>query len=250
MALGNVAMTLAHNGFRVLVVDLDLYAPGVQEYPPFDGAVKSSIEHYFPPGEREVGQGGMLDLIERQIWSADPDAERQPFREKLRPSKLEIKDWQKWVRRVASHDASGGYVDVIPAGPADHRALEALAEIGWYRFLMKFDGLRFILSMRDKWWRKYYDFTLIDSRTGLSDYLQFCVGILPDVTVVVAGLNEENLKGLHVPLASVNEVLPSRKSGLQVIPVLSLIPSGDLDQVQDRVARSEERRVGKEGRSR
>jgi hypothetical protein len=244
MAVGNVAMTLARNGFRVLVVDLDLYAPGVQEYPPFHDAVKSSIR-YVPPGDRELGQGGMLDLIERQLWSsASPeDAVRQPFREKLRPVDEKKEIWQKWMRRVHEHKASGGYVDVIPAGPADHRALETLAGIGWYGFLTKFDGFKFILSMRDQWWREY-DFTLIDSRTGLSDYLQFCVGILPDVAVVVAGLNEENLKGLHVPLASVDEVRPS--GDLHIIPVLSLIPSGDLDKLQERITKAEESlRVGK-----
>jgi hypothetical protein len=238
MALGNVAITLAQNGFRVLVVDLDLYAPGVQEYPPFQKAVESSIR-YLLPGDRELGHGGMLDLIERQLWSSAPP-EEQPFREKLRPVDAKKEIWQKWMRRVHEHKASGGYVDVIPAGPADHRALETLSGIGWYGFLTKFDGFEFFLSMRDQWWRGDYDFTLIDSRTGLSDYLQFCVGILPDVAVVVAGLNEENLKGLDVPLASINEVLPSRKSGLRIIPVLSLIPSGDLDKSMDRIRKAEE----------
>src|SRR5207245_5905413 len=76
MGVVNVAMALAQNGFRVMVVDLDLLAPGVQQYPPFSKAVESSIK-YVPPSERELGHGGMLDLVDRQLWSSVP--EQSPF---------------------------------------------------------------------------------------------------------------------------------------------------------------------------
>jgi Mrp family chromosome partitioning ATPase len=245
MAVVNVAMTLAQNGFRVMVVDLDLLAPGVQQYPGFREAVKSSTgsaaesdghSSYVPPSERNLGEGGILDLVERQLWSlVRSKKERSPFRDPVRPSDENKETWQKWMRHVYKDEASGGHIDVLPAGPADHRALGALAQIGWYRFLKDFKGLDFMLSMRDQWWRKDYDFTLIDSRTGLSDYLQFCVGILPDVAIIVAGLNEQNVEGFPAALAGVTEVLASRESDLFVIPVLSLIPSADLDQVRQRV---------------
>jgi ATPases involved in chromosome partitioning len=250
MAVVNVAMALAQNGFRVMVVDLDLLAPGVQQYPPFREAVTSSTS-YVPPGERDLGQGGILDLVERQIWSSVPSEKGQsPFRNSYRPSDENKETWQKWKRKVHTHEASGGYIDVLPAGPADHHALGALAQIGWYRFLTDFGGLDFMLSMRDQWWRSDYDFTLVDSRTGLSDYLQLCVGILPEVAVLIAGLNEQNVEGFRAAIDGVEEVLASRESDLFIIPVLSLIPSSDLDNVRDRLQKAEdslgsERELGK-----
>lgn len=240
MSVVNVAMALAQNGFRVMVVDLDLLAPGIQQYPPFREAVESSTR-YLPPGERELGQGGILDLVERQLWLSVEDGEnRSPFRETIRPSEEGKETWKKWMRNVYTHSASGGFIDVIPAGPADHRALGVLAQIGWYRFLKDFEGLELMLSMRDQWWCQDYDFTLVDSRTGLSDYLQFCVGILPQAAVLIAGLNEQNIEGFHAALEGVKEVLDSRESDLFIIPVLSLIPSAELDNVLARLQDAEE----------
>ncbi|MBI5921301.1 MAG: AAA family ATPase [Betaproteobacteria bacterium] len=237
MSVVNVAMTLAENGFRVLVVDLDLLAPGVQDYPLFHEAVESSIK-YVSPKKRELGVGGMLDLVERQICSSLKKKER-PFQDPFVPAKGDPITWQKWKRRVYEHRTPDGFVDVLPAGPATHQAVEILAHVGWYKFLTKHGGMELILSMRDRWWRKEYDFTLIDSRTGLSDYLRFCVGMLPDVAVVIAGLNEQNLDGLNAALQGVEEVLPYREIDLNVIPVLSLIPSAELDLVGDRFLHAE-----------
>ena len=99
MSVVNVAMTLAENGFRVLVVDLDLLAPGVQEYLRFKGeAIKSSVT-YSPPLTRELGNGGVLDLVERQISSYDKSVEQQ-FGNPFNPSEGEPKTWQKWKRLV------------------------------------------------------------------------------------------------------------------------------------------------------
>jgi len=239
MAVVNVAMTLAKNGFRVLVVDLDLLAPGVQEYPRFREVVKDCTR-YVPPNKRELGQGGILDLVERQLWSmSQNDTAEQPFKEALHPAQADQETWRKWVRKVYVDPLSGGQIDLMPAGPADHRAVETLAQVGWYKFLTEYDGLHLILSMRNQWWSKTYDFTLIDSRTGLSDYLQFCVGILPDVAVMIAGLNEQNVDGLRTALDGVKEVLASRHSDLYVIPVLSLIPQAELDKVRDRLDRTD-----------
>lgn len=237
MSVVNVGMTLAENGFRVLVVDLDLLAPGVQDYPRFNEAVRSSIK-YASPETRELGDGGVLDLVERQLCSW-PESTEQPFRNPFVPAKGDPNTWRKWKRRVYEHRTPDGLVDVLPAGPATHQAVETLAQVGWYRFLTEFEGMAFFLSMRDRWWREDYDFTLIDSRTGLSDYLQFCVGMLPDVAVVIAGLNEQNLEGLAAALRGVEEVLPYREIDLNVIPVLSLIPSAELDLVGDRFLRAE-----------
>jgi hypothetical protein len=240
MAVVNVAKTLAQNGFKVLVVDLDLLAPGVQEYPDFCEAV-SDCTCYVPPNERELGQGGILDLVERQIWSMpQSDTAQQPFKEVLHLVQKGQETWQKWVRRVYVDPLSDGQIDLMPAGPADHRAVETLAQVGWYKFLTQYDGLHLILSMRNQWWSETYDFTLIDSRTGLADYLQFCVGILPDVAVMIAGLNKQNVEGLGAALNGIKEVLASRHSDLYVIPVLSLIPQAELDKVRVRLKRTDE----------
>lgn len=247
MTVVNVAMTLSQNGFRVMVVDLDLLAPGVQQYPYFREAAETSTAavqastSYVPPDQRDLGQGGFLDIVERQLWSFIPsEKERSPFRDSFRPSNGDKDDWRKWMRNVYTHPASHGSIDVIPAGPADHRALGVLAQIGWFHFLTEFKGLELVLRMRDEWWRPEYDFTLIDSRTGLSDYLQFCVGILPDVSVLIAGLNEQNVEGFRLITESVEEVLASRDADLFIIPVLSLIPSGELEMVRERLRIAEQ----------
>src|SRR6185503_20416794 len=104
------------NGFRVMVVDLDLLAPGVQQYPGFREAVKSSTgsaasdgySSYVPPSERKLGEGGVLDLVERQLWSlVRSKKERSPFRDPICPSDENKETWQKWMRHVYKDEASG-----------------------------------------------------------------------------------------------------------------------------------------------
>src|SRR5690348_7278674 len=132
MAVVNVAMTLATNGFSVLVVDLDLLAPGVQNY--FSHFLEAvSPTNYVSPDRRELGQGGMLDMVERQLWSSPELNAKSPFRDPFCPAKGGPDTWRKWMRPVYTDPVSRGHVDVIPAGPADHRALETLAQVGYYR---------------------------------------------------------------------------------------------------------------------
>ncbi|MCG8921842.1 KGGVGR-motif variant AAA ATPase [Lentzea sp. CC55] len=187
--LANTAVLLARWGYRVLVVDWDLEAPGLHLYfgphlatSPGSGVVDMAQE--FLAGVRtpsahevRVGVGGVLDLI----------ASGRVEDGKLDPT---------YARRMQSLD----WEDLYRRGFAAH-----------------------LEEYREEWIAKY-DFVLIDSRTGVSDIAGICTAQLPDRLVVVFTANDQNLNDV-VDVAHLadkaRDRLPYDRPRHQVMPVLS-----------------------------
>ena len=167
MALVNVAAELARRGRKVLVVDFDLEAPGLETYQrlqppkPHPGIVEYVTEY-----RRTNAVPNLLDYI----------YETKPIGKK------------------------GGRLWVMPAGRRDAAYRSALAKLDWQRLYKDEQGFLLFEDTKLGWQEELKpDYVLIDSRTGDTDVLGICTRQLPDSVVLMFTPNEQNLAGLkHV----------------------------------------------------
>jgi cellulose biosynthesis protein BcsQ/tetratricopeptide (TPR) repeat protein len=166
MALANVAWILAANGRRVLAVDWDLESPGLHKY----------FDHFLDdPGEAWPEEAlGVSDLIRR--------FERAGAHEPPRPRPL---SWE--------HFPPGGGIDYLPAGRHDPAFTPGLGAMDWDAFYAKGGGLFFDALRRHM--TTTYDFTLVDSPSGLGDLAQVCIAHLPDVVLNCFTLSGKSIDG-------------------------------------------------------
>ena len=177
MALANVAWILASNGLKVLVVDWDLDSPGLHRY-----------FHPFLDPAKVAATPGVIELINDYAWAA---TERRTGRPTGTAS----------TRRSAARHL--GEL-AIPRGrdtgfrvrrPAEPRLLVGCRpSVDWDNFYDRLGGGQFIDALREDM-KAHYDYTLIDSRTGLSDIADICTVHLPDILVDCFTLNDQSIDG-------------------------------------------------------
>jgi MinD-like ATPase involved in chromosome partitioning or flagellar assembly len=160
MALANIAVLLARVGKRVLIVDWDLEAPGLDRY-----------FHYF----RVIPDGAGLMSMMTDASSGYNNS---------------YSDYT-WTIDVGSVEpikflSSGREQD--PSGYSSK-----LESFDWNSFFMHGGG-DYLEDLRRQW-KSDFDFVLIDSRTGLSDTGGVCTIQLPDVVVVMFTANDQSMLG-------------------------------------------------------
>ena len=160
MALARSADILARAGLRVLMIDFDLEAPGLEQY--FDIDQKAMRAH-----------AGLFDLILRYklaMASSLPTApEDQDFR------KLD----ELFIAPVYLKLPSGGKLDLMPAGQrgSDEQLSEyalGLRQFDWQDFYFNFGGEIFFEWLRRSLDNNRYDVVLVDSRTGVTEMGGIC----------------------------------------------------------------------------
>lgn len=194
MALANVAFLAASNGYRVLVMDWDLEAPGLPYY--FRGLLDA-------PDSRALKESpGILDLVwdwtaalKSAVTAADTEAVFARFDDP--------RVFEGYVRNVLNYDPdeTGGRLDFINAGSSTIRTpeprdyVDALAHFSWPSFFSDHAGGSVLESLR-AWAKRTYDFVLIDSRTGLADVSGICTTQIPDAVALCFILNRQNIDGV------------------------------------------------------
>ncbi|KFU75955.1 CobQ/CobB/MinD/ParA nucleotide binding domain-containing protein [Amycolatopsis lurida] len=182
--LANIAVLLARWGNRVLCLDWDLEAPG--------------LDTYFRPMMSAPPSGGVVDLID-------------DFREgRLRPGAHTTRLTGK-VR-----------LDVITAGRADDAYVRRVQDLDWEALYEQ--GFGDYLELCREQWTAAYDYVLIDSRTGISDIGGICTAHLPDRLVVLFTANVQSMKGAVEIADRANAArdrMPYDRPQLTVLPVLS-----------------------------
>ncbi|MEN6440552.1 MAG: ParA family protein [Syntrophobacter sp.] len=169
LALANVAYTLATEGnkARVVVVDFDLEAPGLDLIAPFTSAGA-------PP------RGGVVEYISEYANSPKPDPEKLPS---LLPYSCEVEG----LRNLA----------FIPAGKKDGNYQQCLTCLNWEKFYRRQQGYLFFEHFKNKIEEEFSpDYLLVDSRTGLADVAGITTHQMADLVVLVFGLNRQNLNGI------------------------------------------------------
>ncbi|MFG2143723.1 FxSxx-COOH system tetratricopeptide repeat protein [Streptomyces sp. NPDC048696] len=211
MALANCAWILAANGHRVLAVDWDLEAPGLHRF-----------FHPFLDLRALEATPGLINLIteyQEEVRRATPD--RDP-------------DWYRGYARVRPHAVSldwsfpgGGSLDFLSAGRRNRDYASVVGRMDWDHFYEHSGGGQFFDAMSADM-RAHYDYTLIDSRTGLSDIADICTVQMPQVLVVCFTLSDQSIDGASAVARDIEERYGERN--IRVLPVPTRIDDGEKEK--------------------
>lgn len=196
MALVNVAVDLARRGRRVLAVDFDLEAPGLDTFD-LPGASRTTP--------------GMIDFV-----SAYLDTGQAPRAD-------------QYVFESPGIGTGGGGLWVMPSGVHQDSYAERLARIDWGLLYEQHDGYLLFEDLKEQW-REFVqpDYVLIDSRTGHTDVGGICTRQLPDAVVTLFFPNAQNLRGLTKVVRDIRaERSAPRNKVIDLHFVMSNVP--DLD---------------------
>ena len=198
MALANIAVLLAQRGLRVMAVDWDLEAPG--------------LERYFDYYEKSVARGGLLSFLTEQH------------------ARLAVKDAhpERYADQLWSIDVGGAHpLKLLGSGRSNHLDYaRTLDQFSWTAFFERGGG-DFLEQLRELW-KAEFDVVLIDSRTGMSDSGGICTIQMPDVLVAMFTANYQSVLGVRDVVASVREArqrLAYDRLALTVLPLACRIPS-------------------------
>ena len=195
MALVNTAVTLALRGRRVLVVDFDVEAPGLDTF------------DVLRPREEVPG---IIDFVAEYVKSG------------------KAPDVAGYIGDCPDIGEEGGKLWIMPSGRADTYAA-TLGQIDWVDLYERRDGYVLFEDLRKQWSRAVQpDYVLIDSRTGHTDSSGICTRQLPDSVVILFFPNEQNLRGLTQVVRDIRaEADESRRKNIALHFVMSNVP--DLD---------------------
>lgn len=181
LALANLAYVLAREGKKVLVLDMDLEAPGQHQ---------TDLFRLASPGP------GLVDMLTDYLDYRERLNEDQT-KEKYR---LELENYvrlgQAWqVDRDTEKTAESGSLWLMPAGEVDKSDYPArLAKLDWEKFYQE-QGRAYFRLFKKELQQRDFDYVLIDSRTGLSDEFYISTLELADTVVCVTGYNRQNIEG-------------------------------------------------------
>lgn len=187
MAMAAVGYLFAQRGLRVLMIDFDLEAPGLERYF-FETA----------QAERMKARPGLMDLLQTYKLALTHEA---AF------SEARFKSWWQFVDEAVPSTTGGGRVDIMTAGaraPEEKLRDYALAvrSFDWLDFFHNWNGEQFF-----DWLRKQllidlgadaargYDVVLVDSRTGVTEMGGICAYQLADCAVMLCAANHQNIDG-------------------------------------------------------
>lgn len=181
MALAHVADLLARRGLKVLAIDFDLEAPGLERYFAIDYAA----------ARRNAGVIDLLLSFKRELAGRVDEGDDPGFR-----------DLQHFLFPVYPARREGGSLYLLPAGrresPAQMRryALE-VRTFDWQDFQFNWEGEAFF-----EWLRQAvtggehgFDVVLVDSRTGVTEMGGICAYRLSDAVVMLCAANHQNISG-------------------------------------------------------
>lgn len=189
MALANVSVLMAMMDYRVLIIDWDLEAPGLEVY--FKESAKIEKDPKSTPG--------IVDIL----------------------SSLGSEEEISWVDCVNPVRFGGSSLDLISAGMSTDDYRKRMQKLDWGRLFDRHNVGNYFERLRDEW-RREYDFILIDSRTGITDIGDICTVLLPDALVLMFVSNSQNIDGVFNTMERAHRVrkrLPINRSRLLALPV-------------------------------
>jgi len=181
MALVNIAYLLGQDlsasSQRALMVDWDLEAPGLHNF---------FADHL----EQFENRPGIIDYFHelRQLLKET----RGLYKKITTAEGWRVLDDELPLDNYLITDVVSG-VDFIKAGRFDSHYAEYVNSFDWFEFYNKF-GL--IISVFKDLLVHKYAYTLVDSRTGLTDTSGICTMLLPEKLVAVFTPNTQSLDGV------------------------------------------------------
>lgn len=164
MALVNVAVDLARSGRKVLAVDFDLEAPGLDTF--------DLTQH--------CGTcPGIIDFVSTYIETGSAPRARD------------------FVFESTDIGSDHGSLWIMPSGAQSDSYAKTFAEIDWATLYERHDGYLLFEDLKAQWKELLDpDYVLIDSRTGHTDIGGICTRQLPDAVVILFFPNAQTLRGL------------------------------------------------------
>ncbi|MEM7370602.1 MAG: hypothetical protein AAF587_18465 [Bacteroidota bacterium] len=214
--LSNIAAYLCYyREKRVLLLEWDLEAPGL---------------HYFFR-RKKLQKKGLIELFSEYV---------RTMRAEKNPSLAEMPYFnEEWITNIDTSLGGEGRIDLISAGVYDDKYTRRVNDFNWQEFYEYLDGKVYIEFLKKKlkeWtWKgsdgseKKYDYILIDSRTGISDYSGICNIQMPDMNVIVMAPTDQNFAGCRRVIDSILRS-PYLKQGYRkplIMPILSRLDRND-----------------------
>jgi cellulose biosynthesis protein BcsQ len=168
MAMANIAVLLAQWGYKTLIIDWDLEAPGLEnffsQYINIDTVVKKK---------------GLIDLLNLKVNMPQTDVASIM--------------WDEYISHINIDKTN--VIDIITAGERNEQYIENVRQFDFTSFYKKSDGGQYLEDLRE-YWLDRYNFILIDSRTGLTDSSGICSIHMPDVLVLLFTPNDQSFYGI------------------------------------------------------
>lgn len=186
MALANIGYELAKRDKKILIVDWDLEAPGLDKY----------FKHF----KIENSSPGLLQMLQTIEKNGKVD-------------------YKNYLWKINAFDNP---IHLLSSG-RDHNPLmytSVLQNFDWNQFFFN-NGGQFLENLRNKW-RTDYDFVLIDSRTGLSDSSGICSILMPDILIAMFTANYQSLFGISdliEYIQNARQKLEVDRMALTIIPI-------------------------------
>lgn len=197
MALANTAFALAAQGQKVLILDMDLEAPGQHMTDLFRPGISHHDDMRGWPGL------GVLEMFQEWL-NADRDDQGQLVNYELNTSRYLrncLTTVDEKIKNIST--SSSGTLQLMPAGnDSDHTKYEKLInQFNWDHFYQQ-NGGAFLEWLRHKLRKQGYDYVLIDSRTGISKEFYVTTLALADTVILISGFNWQNMRGTRGALES------------------------------------------------
>lgn len=191
-ALANVGVVLSLWGYKVLCVDWDLEAPGLDSY------LKGWMD--------DTNNVGLTELI-------------QQFKHARGKKRL---NWRSHLTALEISSRTPPF-HLITAGIQDETYIDRVQQLDWQDLYEKKDLGASIETMREEW-KDAYDFILVDSRTGITDIGGICTVQLPDILVGMFTANAQSLNGVKYVLQRAkvhHNNYPYSRVNLKALPLAS-----------------------------
>jgi MinD-like ATPase involved in chromosome partitioning or flagellar assembly len=195
MALANVGLELVRRGRRVLLVDFDLEAPGLDT---------------FPLLRPKAPTKGIVDFVtEYLVTGVSPDVTDFVYKAEL-PATIP------------------GSIMVMPTGLPGDEYGSRLNNIDWQRLYSERDGFLLFEDLKAQWKQSVRpDYVLIDSRTGHTDVGGICTRQLPDAVTLLFFPNEQNERGMQTVVEDIRAEITRTGREIALYFVASNVPELD-----------------------
>ena len=202
LALANIAALLVRRGRRVVLIDFDLEAPGLDSFDEFKGV---------------AGKPGVVEYVTQ-------------FKATKRAPEI-----TQFVHHCDLPGPLRGQLWIMPAGKKDPHYNACRANLSWADLYENHHGEQFVENWKAALDNHYHPvYVFVDSRTGLTDVGGICTLHLPDLVVMLFGLNEQNVKGIAAVAKTIRETelirVPQIHYVASPVPNLPRDKGGSLDK--------------------
>ena len=176
----NIAAYLCfQKGKKVLLWDWDFEAPG--------------LHFYFNKKREDINKDGTLELLEDYVGIMEvlPNVKKENLPYITKEHIIPIEESQEPI----NENGEKGKIDLIAAGNYNKCFEQRVNSFDWLEFYGPLDGVNYMELVKKNIKELGYDYIIVDSRTGISDYSGLCNIQLPDINIMVMIPNNQNFTG-------------------------------------------------------